>query len=177
MLIRVDALAPVVALLDTAFFWVIIWSLGLLSDSLRFLSSVPSSNTIVLPMLFLRLVGFNILSFIVLFQLLLLFIVTMLVLCICFITLFIINALNISRWIFILFVKKLNVVTFGFFMFLLDIRLQIFLPSVFLKFCLIIFISVSASVSLPIKCGGCNRVVYFSYHISKYLYFGNYIVS
>ena len=74
-------------------FWVTVWSLGLLSDNLRFLSPVLRSNIMVLLILFLKLIGFitSVLNFIVLFLQLLLFIVTMLVLFICLATLFIIN--------------------------------------------------------------------------------------
>ena len=125
-------------------------------------------NITVLPMLFLKLVGFVTcsLSFIVLFLRQLLFIVITLVMFICRATLSIINALSILRWTFILFMEKFNVVMFGCFMFHLEIRLPIFLPRVFLKFYLMIFDSVSASANLSIRLRGFNRIKYFVYFLN-----------
>ena len=71
----------------------------------------------------------------------------------------IINALNILRWIFILFVKRSNVVMFGFFMYLHVIKLQIYSSKTFLKFFLMIFFLVSAFANFPIRLWGCNRVL------------------
>ena len=96
----------------------------------------------------------------------------MLVPSICRATVFIINALNILRWTYILFGKKCNVGKFVFFMFHLGIKLLIFLPRNFLRFSLMIFAPVSASVNLPIRLRGCIRIniLYILYilHIFSY---------
>ena len=158
----------------------IIWSLGLLSANVRFLSPVLRPNIVVLPMLFLRFAGFvtYFLSFIVLFQLQLLFIVIMLVLSICRATLFIINALSTLKLTFILFVKKFNMVMFAFLTFHLDIRLPTFLPRVYHKFFLMIFATVSMFANLPVRLQRCNRIKYFVYFVkSSYLIIILYLFS
>ena len=160
MLIGVVVLIPAAPPSVIVFFWAIISFLSLLNDNPQFLSLVLKPNIMVLPMLSLKLAGFVIffLNYGVLSQQLLWSIVIMLVLFIYQATLFTINALNILRWTFILFVKKSNVVMFEFIMFHLDIRLLIFLPRVSLKFFLMIFAPVSASANLPIRLRGCVRI-------------------
>ena len=76
-------------------------------------------NIVVLLIPFLRLVGFVTysMSFTILLLRLFLSIVTMLVPFIWSVTLCITSALNILRSTFTLFVKRLNVVMFGYFMF------------------------------------------------------------
>ena len=107
-------------------------------------------------------------------------IVTTLVMCINLATLFIISALNMLRWTFILFKKKSNVVMFECFMFHLHIRLPIFLQRVSLKSSVMIFAPVSAFANLPIRLRRCARIRIFciickSSYLSSYL--GDYIVN
>ncbi|XP_057543866.1 uncharacterized mitochondrial protein AtMg00810-like [Amaranthus tricolor] len=71
----------------------------------------------------------------------------------------IISALSILRSTFTLFVKKSNVVMFGYFMFHPVIRLLTFSPKAFLKYYLMIFFPVSASPTLPIRLRGCISIL------------------
>ena len=70
------------------------------------------------------------------------------------------SVLNISKWMFILFVRRLNVVKFESFMFRLVIKLLTFLPRAFLKFFLMIFFPVSAFANLSIRLRECIRIEY-----------------
>ena len=163
------------------YFLVTIWSLGSQNGSPLCLGIVRRLNIRASPMWCLTLVGYKIFfwSFIVIYELLPWFTVIILVQYICLGFLSNINALNISKWIFTLFVRRWLVAKFASYISHFVIRLHISLRTTFLWFFLKIFVPVSTFDDLPFRLRACVRlyvnlvmIVYLIWCILLFVIFG-----